>query len=389
MANTKITQLDDADLPLTGEELIEIVQGGVNKKAPQSAVSGGSGSTPTLAEVLEEGATNNQIALELDSDESESIIFYSNGNVVGSIVNTSGGIDIAITDTLGENATAYKNGSIDVQKDSGTPINLLLPYTDETTGNTIATREWVNANVSGGAVDSVNGQTGVVVLDAGDVGAEPTITATTSADYYRGDKTFQPLNKSAVGLGNVDNTSDANKPVSTAQQTEFNQRGKTILNCNTAPTAVNLATGTGVVLYQITIPANTVSDLDSVEIESLTEKTNTNGTWSQRFYTDTASTFNVGTALLLATSPSMASGNLYGSLKREFIVRGTTLKALGSAVTSFTDENTAALSANTFTTTTWNPAVDNTLYLVGIGNASDLAQKQNFKITIFKNKTTI
>ena len=48
------------------------------------------------------------------------------------------------------------------------------------------------------------------------------ITATTSADYYRGDKTFQTLNKTAVGLGNVDNTSDANKPVSTAQQTAIN-----------------------------------------------------------------------------------------------------------------------------------------------------------------------
>lgn len=41
----------------------------------------------------------------------------------------------------------------------------------------------------GGAVDSVNGQTGIVILDKGD-----------------------------IGLGNVDNTSDANKPVSTATQ---------------------------------------------------------------------------------------------------------------------------------------------------------------------------
>jgi len=48
---------------------------------------------------------------------------------------------------------------------------------------------------------------------------EPTITAGTTGQYYRGDKTFQTLDKSAVGLGNVDNTSDANKPVSTAQQT--------------------------------------------------------------------------------------------------------------------------------------------------------------------------
>lgn len=45
---------------------------------------------------------------------------------------------------------------------------------------------------------------------------EPTVTAGTSAQYYRGDKTFQTLDKSAVGLSNVDNTSDANKPVSAA-----------------------------------------------------------------------------------------------------------------------------------------------------------------------------
>lgn len=45
----------------------------------------------------------------------------------------------------------------------------------------------------GGDVASVNGKTGVVVLNAAD-----------------------------VGLGNVDNTSDANKPVSTPQQTALN-----------------------------------------------------------------------------------------------------------------------------------------------------------------------
>lgn len=49
------------------------------------------------------------------------------------------------------------------------------------------------------------------------------ITPATVADYFRGDKTMQPLNKTAVGLGNVDNTSDSNKPVSTAQQAEINK----------------------------------------------------------------------------------------------------------------------------------------------------------------------
>ena len=61
---------------------------------------------------------------------------------------------------------------------------------------------------------------------------EPTITATTSADYYRGDKTFATLNKTAVGLGNVDNTSDANKPVSTATQTALDAKTNKLITTN-------------------------------------------------------------------------------------------------------------------------------------------------------------
>jgi hypothetical protein len=42
-------------------------------------------------------------------------------------------------------------------------------------------------------------------------GKEPTISAGTTGQYYRGDKTFQTLDKSAVGLGNVDNIAQAPK----------------------------------------------------------------------------------------------------------------------------------------------------------------------------------
>jgi hypothetical protein len=52
----------------------------------------------------------------------------------------------------------------------------------------------------GGAVTSVNGQTGVVVVT-----------------------------KSDVGLGNADNTSDVNKPVSAAQQTALNNKADLVL----------------------------------------------------------------------------------------------------------------------------------------------------------------
>lgn len=61
-------------------------------------------------------------------------------------------------------------------------------------------------------------------------GKEPSITSGTTGQYWRGDKTFQTLDKTAVGLANVDNTSDANKPISTPTKTFL----KSSLNLNPA-----------------------------------------------------------------------------------------------------------------------------------------------------------
>lgn len=65
---------------------------------------------------------------------------------------------------------------------------------------------------------------------------EPTITAGTSSQYYRGDKSFQTLDKTAVGLDNVDNTTDANKPVSTATQTALNAKQDTLVSATNIKT---------------------------------------------------------------------------------------------------------------------------------------------------------
>ena len=70
-------------------------------------------------------------------------------------------------------------------------------------------------------------------------GKQAAIAAGTTAQYYRGDKTFVALDKTAVGLPNVDNTSDANKPVSTATQTALDLKadltGATFTGAVTAP----------------------------------------------------------------------------------------------------------------------------------------------------------
>jgi len=64
----------------------------------------------------------------------------------------------------------------------------------------------------------------VDAVNAGLLTKEPAITEGTISEYWRGDKTFQILDKSAIGLNNVDNTSDANKPISTATQTALNNK---------------------------------------------------------------------------------------------------------------------------------------------------------------------
>lgn len=53
---------------------------------------------------------------------------------------------------------------------------------------------------------------------------ENAISIGTTNQYFRGDKTWQNLNSTAVGLGNVDNTSDVNKAISTATQTALDAK---------------------------------------------------------------------------------------------------------------------------------------------------------------------
>lgn len=123
--------------------------------------------------------------------------------------------DIVLKDTDGQDiiVTPSTPVEVDLENSISTDIDLInsgqgLPGapgvgvpTGGTAGQVLAkidssnyNTEWVNQS-GGGAVSSVNGQTGVVVIS-----------------------------KSDVGLGNVDNTSDINKPISTATQTALNAK---------------------------------------------------------------------------------------------------------------------------------------------------------------------
>jgi hypothetical protein len=84
------------------------------------------------------------------------------------------------------NALTPDGSTIDPGRIAGGIVQEVVAGTGVTVDNTDPRRPVVSATGGGGgAVDSVNGQTGVVVLDADDVGAQPadaTLTALSTTD---------------------------------------------------------------------------------------------------------------------------------------------------------------------------------------------------------------
>ena len=211
--------------------------------------------------------------------------------------------------------------------------------------------------ITSGAVDSVAGKTGVVTLVKADVGLgnvdntsdankpvstaqqaalnakEPTIAAGTTAKYWRGDKTWQDLNKAAVGLGNVDNTADSTKSVASAATlttartingVSFNGSANITVSANTT-NALTIGTGLSGTSFNgssaVTIAIDsTVATLSGVQ--TLTNKTinlssNTLVATSAQIAASVTDETGTG-SLVFATSPTLvtpalgtpSSGNL-------------------------------------------------------------------------------
>lgn len=102
--------------------------------------------------------------------------------------------------------------------------------------------------------------------------AQTFIASGTTSQYFRGDKTFQTLNAASVGLANVDNVLDVNKPISTAVQTALNAKvsntSPAFLGIPTAPTA-SLGTNT----TQIATTAFVLANASSSGVASFNTRT--------------------------------------------------------------------------------------------------------------------
>lgn len=132
------------------------------------------------------------------------------------------------------NAKQLAPGSVDANAiGAGSASNGQVLARDSSTPSGLS---WQSVGSGGTVPDASTTQRGVIQLTGDLAGTatnptvpglaskEPVIMAGTSSQFYRGDKTWQTIDKATVGLANIDNTSDANKPISTAVQQALNAK---------------------------------------------------------------------------------------------------------------------------------------------------------------------
>ena len=182
-----------------------------------------------------------------------------------------------------------------------------LPTASATNRGALSSADWITFNgkqdllVSNTNIKTVNSTT---LLGSGNIAVEPTITAGTTGQYYRGDKTFQTLDKTAVGLANVDNTSDANKPISTATQTALNAKQDTLTLTTTGTSGAATLVGS-----TLNIPQYSGGGGGGGTIYKLTAQTLTAASWVLvgGYYTYTFSNVNITTNTRVDFTPGNAS----------------------------------------------------------------------------------
>ena len=246
------------------------------------------------------------------------------------------------TDANQNNWTIAYNDKIASLAFTGTSTKTLtLNQTDGgTVSNTFTDLQGVTSVTAG------TGLTGGTITSTGTVAVDFTTVAPLASPTFTG--TVSGITKSMVGLGNVDNTSDANKPVSTATQTALN------LKVNISDTASMLT------------PYLRKSDTTLLNLTSrFAAKLNLSDTASMLTnYLRTgvaASTYQAklnGTGFVKANGTSITYDN--SSYLRTGLADSTYLKLTGGTLTG--DLNTKYL--NTFAKTTYTP------YNAGIGEQS-------------------
>ena len=180
-------------------------------------------------------STSDSLKIVALDNQGESVFIKSNElGKVKSVNNKIGDVILKTSDL--ENDSDYTtNLKLNQERDeriSGDNLKLDKPTTSGTTTthpNIVGVDDLGNSAklkaTDFGKVKSVNGKDGDVILKTSDLENDSDYTTNATLTAHTSNKS-NPHNvtKSQVGLENVDNTSDLNKPISTAAQTELNKK---------------------------------------------------------------------------------------------------------------------------------------------------------------------
>ena len=188
-------------------------------------------------------STSDSLKIVALDNQGESVFIKSNElGKVKSVNNKIGDVILKTSDL--ENDSDYTtNLKLNQERDeriSGDNLKLDKPTTSGTTTthpNIVGVDDLGNSAklkaTDFGKVKSVNGKEGDVILKTSDLENDSDYTTNATLTAHTSNKS-NPHNvtKSQVGLGNVDNTSDLNKPISTATQIELNKKVNSVNGIN-------------------------------------------------------------------------------------------------------------------------------------------------------------
>jgi len=192
-------------------------------------------------------------------------------------------------------------------------------------------------------VTAGTGLTGGTITTTGTVAVDFTTVAPLASPTFTG--TVSGITKSMVGLGNVDNTSDANKPISTATQTALN------LKFNTADTS------------QLNLTSRFAGKLNYTDTSFLFTQSDTNQLNLTSRFAAKQNTLN-GTGFVKASGTSITYDN--SSYLRTGLADSTYLKLTGGTLTGnlVVNGSSTLKFTNIYDKTTYTP------FNTGIGEQS-------------------
>lgn len=226
MSTIKISELSElsVDTDVTSNDLLQIINieqtsstypTGTNRKIKASTLANGLSRLTSIIPAVVQTALDGKVSLEN---------FNSAGlKIAIPVVAASPGINFTLSNIVPGSSMddiTLASGNRILLKNQTSPAQNGI-YVVQTTGSPLRATDFNEAiEINDGYVlvdggTTLKGSSWVVTSDVTVVGTDP-------INFTQFSSAISGLSKSAVGLGNVDNTSDANKPVSTATQTALN-----------------------------------------------------------------------------------------------------------------------------------------------------------------------